>query len=234
MLAGIMLSVIIPTLNAAESLPATLDCIGNDEGIQGPRELIIADGGSLDDTLSQAERAGASTITSERGRGTQLAAGAAAASGDWLLFVHADTILQPGWGQAVSAFIEQQTGASEDTRAAVFRFRLDDTSLKARCLEAIVSFRTRVLGLPYGDQCLLISRAHYDAVSGFQPIPIMEDVDIIRRIGWRNFSVINHDAVTSARRYHQDGYLRRMMRNIVCLTLWFVGVAPDRITRVYR
>ncbi|NNE23886.1 MAG: glycosyl transferase family 2, partial [Rhizobiales bacterium] len=93
--------------------------------------------------------------------------------------------------------------------------------------------RTKWLALPYGDQGLLISKAHYDRIGGFRPIPIMEDVDIVRRIGRRNLTQLDCSAVTSAGRYRQEGYLRRISRNIVCLSMWFLGVAPDKIARVY-
>jgi hypothetical protein len=118
-------------------------------------------------------------------------------------------------------------------RAACFRFRLDDESRAARRLERMVAWRTRVLGLPYGDQGLLISRSLYDRTGGYRPLPIMEDVDLVRRIGRRNIATLEVDATTSAERFRRDGYRRRPARNLFCLTLYFAGVPPRLIARLY-
>ena len=173
------LSVVIPTLQAGEELALTLDCLyaGSDPLV---REIVVADGGSTDDTTALAERRGARVISAPRGRGSQLAAGARAAECDWLLFLHADTRLGAGWREAVGAF----TAAPENReRAGVFRFALDDAAPAARRLERIVGWRSRLFGLPYGDQGVLIHRSFYEAVGGFRPLPLMEDVDLVRRIG---------------------------------------------------
>jgi rSAM/selenodomain-associated transferase 2 len=227
MLRGAMLSIVIPTLNAAETLPATLAALAAWD--TSPVQLIVADGGSRDSTCDIAVSAGAGIVTGERGRGAQLVAGAKSAEGDWLLFMHADTVLEPGWPAAVRAHM-----ASAGATAAVFRFRLDDAAPAARILERIVAARTRLLALPYGDQGLLISRELYTGIGGFRPIPIMEDVDIVRRLGRARLAVLDCAAITSAGRYRREGYLRRMLRNVTCISMWFAGVAPERIARVYR
>lgn len=223
-----MLSVVIPTLQAAQSLPATLACLSGQE-VAG--EIVVADGGSTDGTADLAATAGARVVQSPRGRGVQLAAGAEAASGDWLLFLHADTVLAGDWAGVVSTFIADPANAE---RAGVFRFALDDDAPAARRWERRVGWRTRVLGLPYGDQGLLISRVFYDALGGFKPVPLMEDVDMVRRIERSHLTVLEADAVTSAERYRKSGYLRRSLRNLICLGLYFLGVAPERIERIYR
>ncbi len=228
-----MLSIIVPTLNAAGHLDTTLAAIAGSAGALGDWELIVADGGSHDRTLELAEAAGARIVTGEPGRGHQLKRGANVATGDWLLFIHADTRLGDTWGRTVARFIELMEYEPEP-KAAVFRYRLDDRGMRARLLEVIVELRTWWFALPYGDQGLLISRAHYDEVGGFRPIPIMEDVDIVRRIGRRRLVTLNCEAFTSAGRYRKDGYLRRTTRNLLCLTLWFLGVSPERIARIYR
>lgn len=228
-----MLSIVIPTLNAATSLPAMFENIaeGGQELVEF--QIVVTDGGSTDSTLELAKSAGATVVSGKKGRGIQLAAGAEVAHGDWLLFIHADTMLQSGWAAEVARFIDNHSTSDGQAMAAVFTFKLDDASVKARILEAIVAFRTTWLALPYGDQGLLISRKHYDRIGGFRQIPIMEDVDIVRRIGRRDLTVLNCSAVTSARRYRKEGYLRRISRNIVCLSMWFLGIAPDKIAKVY-
>lgn len=221
------LSVVMPTLNAETTLPAVLAAVvpGAVSGLV--RELMVSDGGSTDATIRIVEAAGGTVLTSQRGRGLQLAAGAARARGDWLLFLHADSVPAPGWEDAVRRHMER------DERAAVFRFRLDDRGVKPRLLERMVALRAHALALPYGDQGLLISRRLYDAIGGFRPLPIMEDVDIVRRIGRRRLTILDCAVTTSAARYRRDGYARRMARNALCLSLWYSGAAPERIARLY-
>ena len=225
-------SVVIPALNAAGELPATLAALA-DARLIG--EIIVADGGSMDETVAIARAAGARIVSAPRGRGTQLAAGAAAASGDWLLFLHADCRLAPGWEEAIAAFVAAPGAAPEAIgRAGYFAFALDDASRAARHLERLVAWRCRVFALPYGDQGLLIARALYDRVGGFAALPLMEDVDLVRRLGRARLAPIGAPLYASARRYRQDGYIRRPLRNLLCLSLYFAGVPARRIAWLYR
>jgi len=219
------LSVVIPTLNAASTLSRTLFGLGEWPAAQ----IVVADGGSSDGTVALAHVHGLEVVAAARGRGIQLAAGARAARGDWLLFLHADTALAPGWRAPAEAFID-----SGSARAGYFRFALDDDGPAARRLERMVAWRCRRLGLPYGDQGLLISRRCYDAVGGFRPLPLMEDVDLARRLGRARLSPIDHEAVTSAARYRTAGYRRRSARNLLCLGLYFLGLPPHALARLYR
>jgi len=193
-------------------------------------EVIVADCGSADDSVAVARAAGARTLVAPRGRGTQLAAGAAAAAGDWLLFLHADCRLAPGWEAAAAAFVAAPGAAG---RAGYFAFALDDPSRAARRLEGIVAWRCRTLALPYGDQGLLIARALYDTVGGFKAVPLMEDVDLVRRLGRRRLAPLGAPLYASARRYRRDGYIRRTLCNLLCLALYFAGVPVRRIARLY-
>ena len=217
-----MLSVVIPALNAGAVLG---ECLLN---LAGADEVVVVDGGSTDDTVAVAAQAGAAIVHAPRGRGAQLSAGAAAAGGGWLLFLHADTRLGQGWREAVAQHV-----AAHGQDAACFRFRLDDPAWQARLLERAVALRVRRLRLPYGDQGLLISRALYEAVGGFRALPLMEDVDLIRRIGRRRLRVMEAAAITSAERWRRDGWLRRSLRNLSCLALYTLGVSPERIARLY-
>jgi len=221
-------SVVIPTLNAAAMLPATLDALY--AGGVGPSEVIVADGGSTDGTADIAAARGARVVRAPRGRGTQLAAGAAAAAGEWLLFLHADTRPDPGWADATARFAADPANAE---RAAAFAFALDDDSTAARRMERLVAWRCRAFGLPYGDQGLLIARAFYDRLGGHAPIPLMEDVDIVRRIGRRRLDILPMRAVTAATRYRAGGWVRRPARNLCCLALWFLGMPARRVARLY-
>lgn len=220
-----MLSVLIPTLNAAPDLPACLAAVKTVAD-----EVVVADGGSTDGTPAIARACGAGVVAASPGRGGQLMAAAAAARGDWLLALHADTTLAGNWAAAARAFMAAPQGRE---CAGYFRLRFDDGAAAARRLEAVVAWRCRRLGLPYGDQGLLLSRALYDAVGGFRPLPLMEDVDLGRRLGRRRLVALDGEAVTSAARYRRDGYLARSGRNLACLALYFLGVPPARLRRLY-
>lgn len=228
-----MISVVIPTLNAEAGLPATLTALVA-AAVDGlVREVVIVDGGSTDLTCRIAEEMGAEVIAAPACRGGQMRAGAAAASMPWLLFLHADTVLQPGWEREVSDFMRRVDQRPDAPSAAAFGFRLDDIGFVPRFVEMMVALRCLAFALPFGDQGLLISRRLYDKVGGFSDMPLMEDVDIIRRIGRRRLSLLRSDAATSARRYQNDGYWSRMARNQLCLALYFVGVPVSRIARLY-
>jgi rSAM/selenodomain-associated transferase 2 len=216
------ISAIIPTLNAALTLPAALAALGP------VAEIVVADGGSEDQTVSIGRDAGAVVVIAPRGRGRQLAAGIASASGVWLLLLHADTRLAPDWRDAAAVHIRDQPD-----KAGYFRFALDSVDPRARRLERLVAWRGRVLALPYGDQGLLLHRDTLRAAGGVRDLPLMEDVDLIRRLGRRRLVALNAAAVTSAAKWERDGWYRRSARNLMCLSLWHLGVPAERIARLY-
>lgn len=222
-----MLSVIVPTLNAGLTLGRSLASVA-DSDLVG--EIIVADGGSTDDSTAIADRFEAIVVSSEAGRGQQLAAGAAIARYDWLLFLHGDSVLEASWKAAAASFME---APSEPSRAGYFTLKYDVADWRARLLAQIVAWRSKVFGLPYGDQGLLISRQFYERLGGFKAIPIMEDVELIRRIGRRRLTVLPAIIETSARRYQRSGYGLRALRNLACLSLYFCGLPPEKIVRLY-
>jgi rSAM/selenodomain-associated transferase 2 len=229
-----MISVVIPTLNAARGLEATLSPLvpAAIDGII--RELIIVDGGSDDDTIRIADAAGAEIVRSERGRGRQMMAGADRARFPWLLFLHADTVLEPGWEREAAAFIDDVMLGRRAPAAAVFRFALDDHGVVPRTVEFGVGLRCAVLRLPYGDQGLLLPATLYREIGGYRPMGLMEDVDIIRRLGRQRVSLLRARAVTAATRFRRDGYPARIARNLTCLTLYYLRVPERVLTRLYR
>jgi len=226
-----MISVIIPTLNAAGRLKPVLAALapGALEGLV--KEVIVSDGGSGDDTEAIADIAGARVVTGECGRGSQLARGAAAARGDWFLFLHADTVLKEGWAE------EAREVMKDSSRAGVFTLAFDARGAAPRLVAFGAMLRTRLFCAPYGDQGLLISRALYDEIGGFAPLPLFEDVDLVSRLvrakGCAALCVMRAKAVTSADRYERDGYINRVLKNAWCLTLYRFGVAPSRIAEIY-
>ncbi len=224
-----MIDVVVPALNAGARIGGCLQSLraAREAGIVD--EVLVVDGGSGDGTVEAARAGGARVVRSPRGRGRQLACGAQAAGGPWILFLHADTRLLPGWEEAAAAFIR-----GDDGRAAAFRLRLDDTGQAARRLERMVAWRVRRFGLPYGDQGLLISRRLYEEVGGYRDLPLMEDVDLVRRIGRRRLVLLDAVAETSAERYRRDGYLLRPARNLALLALYVCGVPARVLARLYR
>jgi len=189
----------------------------------------VVDGGSSDETVSVAERYNCKTISVPRGRGQQLAAGAEVATKSWLLFLHADTILDNRWHHSVADFIAV---AGNEAKAAAFEYKSDLASIWARFLEKYVRIRSH-LGLAYGDQGLLIQHQHYRRLGGYAKIPIMEDIDFCRKIGFRNIVIMPSFAVTSGRRYKSIGIFFRGLRNIVCLCLYFLGLPAKTLQKLY-
>jgi rSAM/selenodomain-associated transferase 2 len=228
-----MISVVIPTLDAEGCLPDTLSALipATVEGLV--REVIIVDGGSKDRTREIADAAGAEVLLASPGRGGQLVAGAARAKHPWLLFLHADTTLDSGWEREAGHFMERVDTGRLKPAAAAFRFALDDEGLAPRFLEGLVGLRCGALRLPYGDQGLLIPRRLYDAVGGYRELPLMEDLDLVRRLGSRAVRMLRARAVTSAQRYQREGYLKRAFRNQMCLVLYALNVPAARISQLY-
>jgi rSAM/selenodomain-associated transferase 2 len=230
---GAMISVVIPTLNSEAHLARCLAALVP-AAVDGLiRDAVIVDGGSADATAKIADAAGATFITADKGRGQQLAMGAREARSRWLLFLHADTILQPGWEEEAARHMRAVDLGECPPAAAAFRFALDEHGFWPSYLQTMVGLRCWLFGLPYGDQGLLIPRNLYEKVGGFRPLVLMEDVDMARRLGRRRIKFLRAKAVTSARRYQQEGYLRRMLRNLTCLTLYYLRVPSRYIARIY-
>tara|TARA_R110000796_G_scaffold9758_2_gene33123 strand:- start:13147 stop:13830 length:684 start_codon:yes stop_codon:yes gene_type:complete len=223
------LSIIIPTLNAAGDLPDCLQALMPGLELGLIREVIVSDGGSEDATPRIAGDTGATFLTGAKGRGAQLAAGANAARGDWLLFLHADTILSPDWAERAAHHMERR---AEAAAAFTLKYRSDDRA--ARWLEARANRRARILGLPYGDQGLLISRKLYEAVGGFADVPLMEDVMIARALGKKRLVLLSAEARTSAEKYERDGWRKRAWSNAWLLTRFLMGASPETLAKAYR
>lgn len=217
------LSVIVPTLNAGSALHACLTALM--EGVESGliAELIITDGGSEDETRAVADAWGAEVIQGAPSRGGQLRRGCAAARGTWLLVVHADTVLAPGWTVAVDAHL----GRPE---AGYFALRFDRGG---RAVAGWANLRARFFGLPYGDQGLLIRRTLYDRVGGYADMPLMEDVALARALRGQ-MALLDSVAVTSGDKYRRQGWMRRGARNLWTLVRYMAGADVDRLARQYR
>ncbi|MXU66081.1 TIGR04283 family arsenosugar biosynthesis glycosyltransferase [Oceanomicrobium pacificus] len=220
-------SVIIPTLNAADRIGPTLGGLasGLTEGLIC--ELILADGGSKDDIAGIADAAGATLVKTAPGRGTQLAAGVAAARGDWFLILHADTVLPDGWPDMLRAHMR-----ARPDRAGWFRLGFDDPGLPARIVAGWANLRSRLLGLPYGDQGLFLPRKLYSDAGGYPAIPLMEDVALARKLRGR-MTALPGRVTTGADRYRAEGWLRRGSANLWTLLRYLFGADPETLARSY-
>ncbi|MGH7538056.1 MAG: TIGR04283 family arsenosugar biosynthesis glycosyltransferase [Gemmatimonadales bacterium] len=223
-----MIGVVIPALNEEFSLPGLLADLGG-LAREVPLDVVVADGGSTDGTVSSARGLGVRTIIGPRGRGRQLNAGAAATRGKWLLFLHADCRMPPDARRALLAAI---TGEPQ-LEAAVFRFAIDLPRIWKRFIEVGQALRERLYGLPYGDQGLLIRRELFSSLGGFPDIDLMEDVAMIRRLKRRGvqWQRLPAPLLTSGRRYLAGGPLRTWLKHAVLISLYFAGVSPHRLAR---
>ncbi len=226
------LSIIIPALNAAADLPLCLSSLlpGLEAGLI--REVILVDGGSSDDTARIAEGSGANVLISPiAGRAKQLRLGAGVARGDWLLFLHADTALSPlspDWAADASAHIAQMPG-----KAAAFTLAYRSDAHMARVLARRANWRARTLGLPYGDQGLLLSRELYDETGGYPDVPLLEDVKLVQAIGRKRLNLLSAEARTSAAKYERDGWRRRSWHNAWIITRYLLGTSPEKLAQYY-
>lgn len=221
------LGIVVPTLNEAEHLPALLRDLAE---LPVPHRVVIADGGSSDETRDLARRAGATVIVARRGRAHQMNAGARVVGSPWLLFLHADCLL-PAPAREVLA---HRLAAGDDHRPAYFRFSLNGTGWFWRFIEFGQSLRERLTGLAYGDQGLLVRGSDFDAVGGFPAIPILEDVALLRALRSRSrIERLPACLPTSPRRFQEEGRWRSWIRNTSLISLAFAGVDPKRLAPLY-
>jgi rSAM/selenodomain-associated transferase 2 len=218
-------SVVIPVLNDAAAAGQLLPQVPPDPAV----ELILVDGDNdpgLAGILN--ERPDVRLVRTAPGRGRQMNAGAAGAAGEWLLFLHADSRLPDRWREAIAGLAPAAIGGW-------FRFALDDPAWQARVIERLVAWRVRRLRLPYGDQGIVVRRDVFETLGGFADLPLMEDVDFVRRVrAAGEMRELPLPLVTSARRWRRDGWFRRSARNVALVTLYFAGVRPETLVRWYR
>ena len=221
------LSIVIPTLNEERSIATLLEDLG---ALAVRHEVIVVDGGSSDATANVAAAFGARVISSRRGRGIQLGAGARAATAPVLGFLHADVRLHSDARQELAEVVSRGAEA-----AYAFRFSIDAPGWRYRFIELGARLRMRLFALPYGDQGLIVSRALYDAAGGYADLPLMEDValvDALRRIA--PIRSLTAALPVSARRWKQDGPLTRMLRNWRLMLAYRLGVSPHLLAARYR
>ena len=218
------LSIIIPTLTEGRSLEGTFAPISDHA-----HEIIVVDGGSDDDTLEIARQYTPKVFYSNRGRGIQQHTGACHAQGDVLLFLHADTLLPKGFGMEIERIL-----SDPEVSFGAFRLGYQSSTTPLNLIAVMANHRSLLLKMPYGDQGLFMRRTEYFLVKGFKDLPIMEDVDLVRRlkrIG--RFKLTRGRVRTSVRRYEKEGIFYATVRNWSLIIRYLLGVSPQRLHRLY-
>ncbi len=225
----VRITVIIPTLNEERWLGETIESVfaGTSRDVV---DIVVADGGSRDRTLEIAKSLGVRAIRTEQGRGAQMdRAAELCGRADVFLFLHADTLLPEGWYDAVKDALKDGSVV-----AGGFRLSINSRSPWARIIEKGVALRAALLGLIYGDQAIFVRADIFRRAGGFRRLPLLEDVDLIRRV--RRFGrvvVLEKRVLTSPRRWQKRGYVFTTLRNWLYLLLYYAGVSPQRLYKGY-
>jgi rSAM/selenodomain-associated transferase 2/rSAM/selenodomain-associated transferase 1 len=220
------ISVVIPTLNEAQQLPRTIESASAGK----PFEIIVADGGSRDETIAMAKSRCANVVRVDAGRARQMNAGAAIARGDVLLFLHADTWLPDSYCEAVLAGLRQP-----DVVGGAFRFAIRDKFPNRWLIQGTTNARSRFLRFPYGDQGLFVRRQVFERLGGFPDLQIMEDYEFVRRLRrLGRLSILDMPALTSGRRWQRLGFLRTTSLNSLIILSYRLGVPPAKLAALYH
>jgi rSAM/selenodomain-associated transferase 2 len=223
-------SVIIPVYREQGIINATIGGVRSRRG-GGAAEIIVVDGEAKGETLAVIQDTAVKQILSGKGRGLQLNRGGRSATGQGLLFLHADTVLPPNALDRISEVLGDETCVG-----GAFDLSIDSPRWGFRVIERVANWRSRLTRVPYGDQAIFIRAAYFKAIGGFQEIPIMEDVDLMRRIkraGGR-IVMLREPVLTSARRWEQEGLIYGTLRNWLLILLYLCGVEPQRLASFYR
>ncbi|MEH2052335.1 TIGR04283 family arsenosugar biosynthesis glycosyltransferase [Nostoc sp.] len=220
------ISIIIPAINEAVNIKEAITTTQPSTNI----EVIVVDGGSKDNTVEIAQSLNVKVISSSPGRAVQMNAGALAASGEILLFLHADSRLPMGFDEMIRTALQQPGSA-----AGAFKLRIDASLLSLRWVEWGVNVRSHFYQMPYGDQAIFLTKEVFQQIGCFPELPIMEDFELMRRlkrIG--RIVIIPTPVVTSARRWLQKGVFKTTLLNQIVITAYLLGISPERIRRWYR
>lgn len=220
------ISIIIPTRNEADSIGRLLPELLAVPGV----ELLVVDGGSTDNTVDIAKSLGAQVLSSSPGKAKQMNAGAEAAHGSILLFLHCDTKLAPGFVEQVGDALNQP-----EISAGAFQLSIDSKGFGLRVIEWLVNFRSKILQMPYGDQGIFVTTDMFFSVGEFPHQPIMEDFELMRRLRGRGkIKILPLHATTSARRWKKLGIMRTTVINQAIILGYLLGVNPEKLAEWYR
>jgi rSAM/selenodomain-associated transferase 2 len=223
------ISVIIPVYQEGEGVNRTIRHLRSIPGGAGC-EIIVVDGHPEGSTLSAIDDGTVIRISSKKGRGCQMNAGAQTATGEILLFLHADTLLPPGALSRIMSVMEEGVLVG-----GAFSLRIDSERFFFRIIERLTNLRARLTRVPYGDQGIFLRRNYFRDIGGYREIPILEDVDLMRRIRKRGERIIllPEAVVTSSRRWDKEGLIYGTLRNRVIMALYNLGIKPETLARFY-
>ncbi|MHC4396370.1 MAG: TIGR04283 family arsenosugar biosynthesis glycosyltransferase [Planctomycetota bacterium] len=222
-------SIIVPVLDEAGQINSTIEHLCN-QGAKENCEIIVVDGDLQGGTIKIIHAKSVKTIKSQKGRGRQMNAGAVAARGEILIFLHADTRLPEKALEKISQVLED-----EKYVGGAFDLAIDSDRLFLRFIAARTRLRSRLTRVPYGDQAIFIRKNYFDKIGGFKEIPLMEDVDLMRRIKKRGdkIFILSDHVKTSARRWEKEGIFYTTFRNQVLVSLYCLGISPDKLAKYY-
>ncbi len=220
------ISIIIPVLNEANTICSVLVGVLDAQNV----EVIVVDGGSHDDTIAIAQSLGVKVISAPAGRASQMNAGAAVATGNILLFLHADTRLPAGFDTLILQALQDSR-----TVGGAFELRIDAKLRGLRLIEKMVNMRSRWLSMPYGDQAIFLKATVFHEIGGFPNLPIMEDFELMRRLKHcGKITILPAAVLTSGRRWQKLGVVKTTLINQMVIVGYFLGVSPTRLVRWYR
>jgi rSAM/selenodomain-associated transferase 2 len=222
-------SIIIPVLNEAGHINSIIEHLRK-QNYKSSCEIIVIDGDPQGSTVETIQDKDVITITSDKGRGKQMNAGAAIARGEILIFLHADTILPENALEKISRTLQ-----NPDYVGGAFDLKIDSDRLFLRYISVRASLRSRWNRIPYGDQAIFIRKKYFDQIGGFKEIPLMEDVDLMRRIkkDRKKIFILPDKVITSARRWESDGIFYTTIRNQILVRLFYLGISPKRLAKYY-
>jgi rSAM/selenodomain-associated transferase 2 len=226
------ISIVIPALNEAGGIERAIASTRPSQNT----EVIVVDGGSSDNTRSLAQNMGVKAIDSPAGRAHQMNLGAQVATGDILLFLHADTCLPSGFDALVRAALSPDSQSAHKTPiAGAFPLKIDADSINLRWVEWGVAWRSQFLQMPYGDQALFLKAETFHQVGGFPALPIMEDFELVSRLKrMGKIAIVSEPVVTSARRWLQRGVFATTVTNQMVILGYWLGIDGERLRQFYR
>jgi len=223
-------SIIVPVLHEAERIN-DLICHLRQLDSEKSSEIIVVDGAPEEDTLQAIHDDQVIRISSEKGRAKQMNAGASKAKGEVLIFLHADTELPPHALKRIETVIEKR-----GLMAGAFDLGIQSNQLIFRVIALLASLRSRLNRIPYGDQAIFLRREYFNNIGGYKEIPLMEDVELMRRIKrlGEKIWILYDRAMTSPRRWEEEGVIYCILRNWTLQILYFLGVSPHKLVNFYK